>query len=135
MTLDLAVRSCTMHDMVAGGARDLASELRRGVVEYCVLALLRERESYAFEIVRVLEEQGLIASEGTIYPLLSRLRRDGSVVTVWRESDSGPPRRYHRLTPRGRAALDTFSVEWAGFRTAVDAILQSNPSEGGPDGS
>jgi PadR family transcriptional regulator PadR len=117
--------------MVVGIQRDLGPELRRGVVEHCVLALLRDHESYAFEIVRVLEDRGLIASEGTIYPLLSRLRRDGLVSTAWRTSNAGPPRRYYRLTEHGRAVLDTFVTEWASFRAAVDALLGPR-AEGGP---
>jgi PadR family transcriptional regulator PadR len=88
--------------MVLGTTRKPLPELSRGVVEHCVLALIRGDESYAFEIVRVLGARGLVTSEGTIYPLLARLRRDGLVTTVWRESDSGPPRRYYRITDDGR---------------------------------
>lgn len=97
--------------------------LRRGVVEYCVLALIREGDSYAFDIVRELGERGLVTSEGTIYPLLSRLRKDGLVTTFWKESETGPPRRYYRLTPEGATALQAFTADWNGFRTAVDALL------------
>ena len=76
------------------------SQLRRGVLEFCVLALLRSEERYSFELVRALSAvDGLVTSEGTLYPLLARLRRDGVVETTWRESLSGPPRRYYRLTP------------------------------------
>jgi PadR family transcriptional regulator, regulatory protein PadR len=64
-------------------------------------------------------------SEGTIYPLLSRLRRDGLVETRWRESDSGPPRRYDRLTPDGTRALAAFQDEWRAFRDAVDDLLET----------
>jgi PadR family transcriptional regulator PadR len=64
-----------------------------------------------------------VTSEGTIYPLLSRLRRDGLVETTWRESESGPPRRYYRLTREGQRALDTFVRDWTRFRDAVDAVL------------
>ena len=110
--------------MVLGEARKPFTELRRGVAEYCVLAVLREAESYAFDIVRELSGAGeLVTSEGTIYPLLSRLRRDRLVTTTWRESDAGPPRRYYRITDDGRRALDGFTLEWARFRDAVDAIL------------
>lgn len=123
-----------MRGMVAGAARDLSPELRRGVVEHCVLALLRSHESYAFEIVRVLEARGLIASDGTIYPLLARLRREGLVSTAWRESSAGPPRRYYRLTTSGRTALDAFIAEWTRFRSAVDTILAPTAGEGGHDG-
>jgi PadR family transcriptional regulator PadR len=102
------------------------SELRRGVLEYCVLAAVRQKESYAYEIVRVLSDAGgLVTSEGTIYPLLSRLRRDGLVQTTWRESESGPPRRYYRLTSEGQRGLDAFVLDWTRFRDAVDAALKA----------
>jgi PadR family transcriptional regulator PadR len=110
--------------MVHGEARNPLTELRRGVLEHCVLAVVRDEESYAFDIVRQLASAGeLVTSEGTIYPLLSRLRRDHLVTTTWRESDAGPPRRYYRITDEGRRALDAFAGEWAHFREAVDAVL------------
>src|SRR5215470_15510692 len=103
----------------------LPSQLRRGVLEFCVLALLRDGERYAVELVQELGSiEGLVTSEGTLYPLLSRLRKDGVVETTWRESPGGPPRRYYALTPAGRAVLDVFSGEWARFRDAVDRIIK-----------
>lgn len=106
--------------MVAGGDRLLA-QMRRGTLEYCVLALLREEERYGFDLVRALD--GMATSEGTIYPLLSRLRRDGLVSTTWEESPAGPPRRYYRLTPKGHSALGEFVGEWQRFRDAVDRFV------------
>ncbi len=110
------------------------TELRRGVVEHCVLALIGEGESYAFDIVKVLATRHLVTSEGTIYPLLARLRRDGLVATSWRESTAGPPRRYYRLTDEGRRALETFVAEWTSFRTAVDALLRAGTGSESLDG-
>jgi PadR family transcriptional regulator PadR len=102
------------------------SQLRRGVLEFCVLALLRDGERYGFELVRTLAEAGgLVTSEGTLYPLLGRLRRDGLVETRWEESQSGPPRRYYSLTQAGDAALHAFAAEWTRFRDSVDAVLTS----------
>jgi PadR family transcriptional regulator PadR len=66
----------------------------------------------------------MVTSGGTIYPLLSRLRRDGLVETTWRESSAGPPRRYYRLTKAGRIALDGFIDEWGRFRDAVDRVVE-----------
>ena len=107
------------------------TELRRGVLEFCVLALVRDRETYAFEIVRHLAGAGgLVTSEGTIYPLLARLRRDLLVSTVWRESEAGPPRRYYRITAAGTRALEAFTADWAGFRDAVDDILVGGEGRG-----
>src|SRR5271169_899000 len=97
--------------------RDAAiSQLRRGVIEFCVLALLADEENYGFELVQKLAgEDALVTTEGTLYPLLGRLRR---------ESPAGPPRRYYRLTPAGRKSLAAFVDEWSRFRGSVDAILK-----------
>ena len=115
--------------MEPGAARSPLSQLRRGVLEYCVLSLLAGEQRYGFDLVRRLSEvDGLVTSEGTIYPLLSRLRRDGWVSTTWAESGSGPPRRYYALTPAGRGALHTFVEEWRRFRDAVDRLLAEEAS-------
>jgi PadR family transcriptional regulator PadR len=99
--------------------------MRRGTLQYCVLALLAEEERYGFDLVRALAEaDGMVTSEGTIYPLLSRLRRDGLVESTWQESPSGPPRRYYRLTEAGSAALEGFKREWDRFRDAVDYFVE-----------
>ncbi|WP_301124483.1 PadR family transcriptional regulator [Streptomyces cacaoi] len=101
-----------------------ASQLRKGVLEYCVLALLRDGPRYAVELLRELDGVGPMAtSQGTVYPLLSRLRRDELVSTDWQESSSGPPRRYYALTPTGRAALEEFAGIWPHFRDAVDHFV------------
>jgi PadR family transcriptional regulator, regulatory protein PadR len=103
----------------------LLAQMRRGTLQYCVLALLTEDERYGFDLVRSLAElDGMVTSEGTIYPLLSRLRRDGLVESSWRESSAGPPRRYYRLTKSGRAALEGFKLEWRRFRNAVDHFVE-----------
>jgi PadR family transcriptional regulator, regulatory protein PadR len=102
----------------------LLAQMRRGTLQYCVLSLLADEERYGFDLVRGLAERdGMVTSEGTIYPLLSRLRRDGLVESTWQESPSGPPRRYYRLTEAGRAALEGFRLEWRRFRDAVDHFV------------
>lgn len=101
------------------------SQMRRGAVEYCVMALLRDRDRYGLELARTLvAADGLVSSEGTIYPLLSRLRNEGLVETFWRESAQGPPRRYYSLTDRGRESLKFFVEHWERFRSAVDRVLE-----------
>ena len=117
-------------------ARNVLTQLRRGTIEYCVLAVLADGDEYAFELVRRLSAvDGLVTSEGTIYPLLARLRRDGLVTTTWQESDAGPPRKYYRLTPGGKRSLAGFTDEWTRFRDAVDELLEPaqsrRPREGG----
>ena len=103
---------------------NLETQLRRGVLEYCVLGLLEERAHYGHELVQRLKQaDGLLTSEGTIYPLLARLRRDAQVITEWQESASGPPRRYYLLTDRGRRGLGEFRVAWRRFRSAVESVI------------
>lgn len=114
----------TLWCMVAQQDRLLA-QMRRGTLEYCVLALLRDEERYGFDLVKALgHADGMVTSEGTIYPLLTRLRRDGWVTSAWRESPSGPPRRYYRITPKGTKALGEFVQEWQRFRDSVDRFVE-----------
>jgi PadR family transcriptional regulator, regulatory protein PadR len=103
----------------------LLTQMRRGTLQYCVLALLASEERYGFDLVRELAQvEGMVTTEGTIYPLLARLRRDGWVDTSWHESTAGPPRRYYRLTTAGCRALDAFVAEWGRFRDAVDHFME-----------
>ncbi|MGH8990911.1 MAG: PadR family transcriptional regulator [Acidimicrobiia bacterium] len=103
---------------------DVLSQLRRGALEYCVLALLAPDERYGFDLVRTLGSiDGMVTGEGTLYPLLARLKKEGLVATTWRESDAGPPRKYYSITGKGRDALAEFTTEWQRFRDAVDTIL------------
>ncbi|NUP48088.1 MAG: PadR family transcriptional regulator [Catenulispora sp.] len=113
--------------MEPGGAAKAVSQMRRGVLEFCVLALLRDGQRYGVELLRELGSvDALVVSEGTIYPLLSRLRKEQMVDTIWQESPSGPPRRYYRLTEVGEKALAEFVAEWGRFRDGVEYILTAN---------
>lgn len=115
-----------MPCMVAPQAT-LIPQMRRGTLQYCVLALLADEERYGFDLVKELSEvEGMVTSEGTIYPLLTRLRKEGLVETSWQESPSGPPRRYYGLTAAGHAALETFAAEWKRFRDAVDHFVEGS---------
>lgn len=105
-------------------ADPVLTQLRKGVLEYCVLAQLRGGAAYGLELATELgRHEVLFTSEGTLYPLLSRLRRQGLVQTTWQESTSGPPRRYYELTEEGRSALAAFTAAWAPFRDDVDTVL------------
>jgi PadR family transcriptional regulator PadR len=116
--------------MVPSSTSKLLTQMRRGAIEYCVLSLLQKEDRYGFELTRSLAAaDGLVTSEGTIYPLLARLRQEGLVKTTWRESQQGPPRRYYRLTKDGQAALDAFIVQWRRFRDTVDDLLEGGKHE------
>jgi PadR family transcriptional regulator, regulatory protein PadR len=97
-------------------------QLKKGALEMCVLALLARGESYAYEIASTLAT-GIGMGEGTIYPLMRRMQDDGLVDTRLVESNSGPSRKYYRLTPAGRAALAAQKREWRAFAVAVDRLL------------
>ncbi len=119
-----------MHRMVPSATTKLLTQMRRGAIEYCVLALLQEEDRYGFELTRTLAAaDGLVTSEGTIYPLLARLRKEGLVKTTWKESQHGPPRRYYRITRDGKAALEAFVTQWRRFRDTVDLLLDGGDHE------
>ena len=105
-------------------AERIATNLRKGVLEYCVLGLLADAERYGLELASDLQTRGLIASEGSLYPLLARMR-DGGVVTTRTEAvGAGRPRRYYSITPAGREQLDGFADVWRGLAAEVDAVLK-----------
>jgi PadR family transcriptional regulator PadR len=97
-------------------------QLKKGVLDLCVLALLSRGDAYGYEIASRLAE-GIGMGEGTIYPLMRRMQADGLVDTYLVESPSGPSRKYYRLTEAGRTTFQTQRTEWAAFSAAVDAIL------------
>ena len=100
----------------------LQIQLRKGVLEMCVLALLSAGDNYAYEIAaRMAESVGM--GEGTVYPLMRRMQNDGLVTTYLKESESGPPRKYYRLTKSGRAAFEAQRAEWETFEGHVRKIL------------
>jgi len=97
-----------------------SSQLRRGVLELCILAIIGRQPSYGYEIVTELAETPqLAAGEGTVYPLLRRLKKDGLVETFWKESAAGPPRQYYRITPAGTAALRAMHAQWSALLGAM----------------
>lgn len=97
-------------------------QLKKGVLDLCVLALLSQHDSYAYEIAaRLADDIGM--GEGTIYPLMRRLQADGLVETYLEASPSGPSRKYYRLTEAGRASFATQKAAWGSFARAVESIL------------
>ena len=103
---------------------DWTSQLRRGVLELCLLRVLSDEPSYGYEIVSRLESLGpLASSENTIYPLLRRLKADGLLETFMRDSPAGPPRQYYRVTADGRRRLAALSKEWIAMAEAVATCL------------
>lgn len=102
---------------------DVGTQMRKGVVEYCVLGLLARAPMYGWELSERLIDARMMASIGTLYPLLARLRQSGWVSTFDRPSDSGPVRRYYRLTDAGAQQLAGFRSQWAPFAAGVAQMI------------
>lgn len=103
-------------------SESLLVQLRKGVLDMCVLALLARQDGYAYDIAsRLAVEIGM--GEGTIYPLMRRMQADGLVKTYLEESSSGPPRKYYQLTRAGHAALAAQKTEWNAFTASVARVL------------
>ena len=102
------------------------AQLRKGILEFCVLALLHREEAYPSDVLASLKEAELIVVEGTLYPLLSRLKNAGLLTYRWEESKSGPPRKYYSLTEQGRTFYKELATSWTELRDAVDKILSDN---------
>jgi PadR family transcriptional regulator PadR len=112
------------------GADARQSQLLRGVLDACLLAVIAERPAYGYEMTKRLSDRGLAAvGEGSIYPVLGRLERDRLVETFRQQSDGGPPRKYYRVTPKGRRRLGAWAEEWTAIRSAVDAVLETSETE------
>ena len=104
------------------GGVPLNTQLKKGVLELCVLELLRTQDRYGYELVAKISTSVAI-SEGTIYPLLRRLKNEGSVSTYLKESSEGPPRKYYRLTQRGEETRAAQMADWNAFINGIGRIL------------
>lgn len=103
------------------------SQMRKGMLEYCVLLLLSREASYANDIIVRLKQAELIVVEGTLYPLLSRLKKDGLLCYEWRESTQGPPRKYYALTPDGQTFLAGLDSAWNELARTVNLLKTMAP--------
>ena len=101
-----------------------SSQLLKGVLDMCLLALIAEEPSYGYEMVDKLEHRGLeLVSEGSIYPLLSRLQKKNLIEGYFVESTGGPPRKYYRIAPAGKEQLSSWQHEWVRLSVGVNAVL------------
>ena len=108
------------------------SQMRKGMLEYCVLLLLSKEPSYANDIITRLKQAELIVVEGTLYPLLTRLKKDGLLSYEWRESTQGTPRKYYALTPDGSAFLLELDTAWNELARTVGLLKDLTPQESSP---
>ncbi|HLU90506.1 MAG TPA: PadR family transcriptional regulator [Cyclobacteriaceae bacterium] len=98
-------------------------QLRKGILEFCILHIISRNEVYTSDMIDELKEAKLIAVEGTLYPLLSRLKLASLVFYQWVETESGPPRKYYSITPAGTDRLGELNKNWAGLLKAVNQII------------
>lgn len=99
-------------------------------MEYAILLILRHREAYSLDLITILKKNDLIVVEGTIYPLLTRLRKEGLIKYTWVESSQGPPRKYYVITDEGRKHLDELRKLWVAMRDSVDLLDSDSPEWG-----
>ena len=100
------------------------AQMRKGVLEYCILTILALNDCYASDIIKKLKESELIVVEGTLYPLLTRQKNAGLLSYRWEESTQGPPRKYYALTELGKTFLKEMDTSWEDLVTAVNSIKE-----------
>jgi PadR family transcriptional regulator PadR len=103
---------------------NVKAQMRKGMLEYCILLVVRNKDMYASDIMNKLKESHLIVVEGTLYPLLTRLKNAGMLAYRWEESTQGPPRKYYTLTSDGHALLADLEASWKELVSTVDNIKQ-----------
>jgi PadR family transcriptional regulator, regulatory protein PadR len=104
---------------------NVKQQMRKGVLEFCILSLLSKGDAYPSEIIEELKNARLIVVEGTLYPLLTRLKNDGYLTYRWEESLSGPPRKYYMITPIGTEFLKILDSAWEELNQSVSSILKT----------
>ena len=101
------------------------AQMRKGVLEYCILSILQHGDAYTSEIISTLKSAEMIVVEGTIYPLLTRLKNSGLLSYRWEESSSGPPRKYYVLSESGKQFLKELDITWNNLMVAVNQITNN----------
>ena len=104
------------------------AQMRKGVLEYCILSILNGEDKYASEILDTLKDAKMLVVEGTIYPLLTRLKNAGLLNYRWEESTSGPPRKYYTLTETGKLFLKELDTTWDELRKATNLVTNTKNS-------
>ena len=104
---------------------NVKSQMRKGMLEYCIMLLLHKEPAYASDIIQKLKEARLSVVEGTLYPLLTRLKNDDLLSYEWIESTQGPPRKYYRLTAKGESFLGELEVSWREQSDTVNHIANN----------
>lgn len=105
-------------------AENVQSQMRKGILELCILSILEKDDAYPTEIINELKSAKLIVVEGTLYPLLNRLKDEGFLTYQWKESKQGPPRKYYRITSDGKKFLKELKESWEDMVKSVNKIIK-----------
>lgn len=101
---------------------NIKAQMRKGVLEYCILSILKNNDAYASSIIAELKDARMIVVEGTLYPLLTRLKNQGLLSYRWEESTQGPPRKYYSLTAKGESALVEMDIAWLEVVRSIEFV-------------
>ncbi|MFM1807675.1 MAG: hypothetical protein RLZZ242_400 [Bacteroidota bacterium] len=101
-------------------------QMRKGILEFCILSVLKDQDLYASEILEHLKQAKLLVVEGTLYPLLTRLKNAELLQYRWEESSGGPPRKYFKLTEEGKAFLEELKVTWSELQHAINTVTNKS---------
>ena len=107
-------------------AENVRSQMRKGVLEYCILSILSRKEAYASSILEELKNVNMLVVEGTLYPLLIRQKNQGLLSYRWEESTQGPPRKYYVITEKGREQLREMDAAWAEMVASINQLKESS---------
>lgn len=99
------------------------AQMRKGVLELCILSVISDKEAYTSNILKALKNAELLVVEGTVYPLLTRLKNDGLLSYRWEESTSGPPRKYYSLTEIGKDVMESLKSNWLQLSNSVNSLI------------
>ncbi len=114
--------------LISMNTENAQSQMRKGMLEYCILLLLQRAPAYSADIIKQLEQADLIVVEGTLYPLLTRLKNSGYIGYEWQESLYGPPRKYYNLTEKGKEFLSVLDQSWTNLEKTVNILRNTNPN-------
>ncbi len=111
---------------IINNSDNLKSQMRRGVLEYCILSILNKKDSYTSLLISELKEAKMLVVEGTIYPLLIRQKNQGLLTYRWEESPQGPPRKFYQITEKGRKALAEMDAAWNEMVETIKYLRNNN---------
>ncbi len=102
------------------------AQMRKGILEYCILLIIASEDSYVQDIINKLKSSRILVVEGTIYPLMTRLKNAGLLSYRWEESTQGPPRKYYTITPEGKQALQALEQSWHELTSSIESLKHHN---------